>query len=162
VNRICKVELTDVYVHKHQDLSPEDANKGLSKMSIDICKAFYRKLATNGVVFTMEVFRTIKATYYRTALDFVESFRKDAVMNGLKLDVHKEESTVELFAENLMKAGQLFLEYPMETPFVPSWNRVISANPNIHRQLARAVHQDMESFGYSPMSNAEALERHVA
>jgi len=162
VNRICQVELTDVYDHKHQDLSPEDVNKGLSKMSIDICKAFYRKLATNGVVFTNELFRTIKATYYRTALDFVESFRKDAVMNGLKLDIHKEESTVELFAENLMKAGQQFLEYPMETPFVPSWNRVLSANPTIHQQLAQAVHDDMESFGHAPLTEAEDLERHFA
>ena len=147
VNRICQVELTDVYDHKHQDLSAEDVNKGLSKMSVDICKALYRKLATNGVVFSTELFRTIKATYYRTALDFVEAFAKDAKINGLALDTHKEEATVELFAENLMKAGQYFLDNSMDAPFIPSWNRVLSAMPNINHELAEAVHQDMKSFG---------------
>lgn len=161
VNRICQVELADVYDHKHQDLSPEDINKGLSKMSVDICKALYRKLATNGVVFSMELFRTIKATYYRTALDFVEAFAKDANINGMKLDTHKEETTVELFAENLMKAGQHFLENPMDAPFIPSWNRVLSAMPMVNHELAEAVHADMKAFGKSA-PNQEPSQLQVA
>ena len=156
VNRICQVELADVYDHKHQDLSADDVCKGLSKMSFDIGKAFYRKLATNGVVFTTELIRTIKASYYRTALDFVESFSKDAIMNGLTVDTHQEESTVELFAENLMKAGHHFLDHPMEAPFIPSWNRVVSAMPDIHRQMTRAVEEDMEAYG-RPMKKAPQL-----
>ncbi len=148
VNRICQVELADVYDHKHQDLSQRDANKGLSKMAFDISKAFYRKLATNGVVFTSELIRTIKATYYRTALDFVEAFGKDAVMNGLTLDAHKEESSVELFAENVMNAGNHFLENPMDAPFISSWNRVYSALPEIPGKLEEAVQKDMDTFGH--------------
>ena len=161
VNRICQVELADVYDHKHQDLSPEDINKGLSKMSVDICKALYRKLATNGVVFSMELFRTIKATYYRTALDFVEAYSKDANINGMKIDTHKEETTVELFAENLMKAGQHFLENPMDAPFIPSWNRVLSAMPNVNHELADAVHADMKAHG-KPLSSEEKSQLQVA
>ena len=37
-NRLCQVDIADTYDHKHQDLSPEDAAQGLSKMSTDICK----------------------------------------------------------------------------------------------------------------------------
>ncbi|MEK9863484.1 MAG: glycosyl transferase, partial [Verrucomicrobiota bacterium] len=118
--------------------------------------AFYRKLATNGVVFTSELIRTIKASYYRIALDFVESFTKDATINGLTLDTHQEESTVELFAENLMKAGHHFLDHPMEAPFIPSWNRVASAMPDIHQQVVRAVEKDMEVHG-RPMKKATEL-----
>ena len=40
-------------------------------MSIDISKALFRKLATRGVTFNTETFRSLKATYYRIALDFV-------------------------------------------------------------------------------------------
>src|SRR5690606_26444071 len=58
-NRLCQVDIADVYDHKHQDLSPEDASRGLSKMSVDIAKALFRKLATNGEVFSNEKFRTI-------------------------------------------------------------------------------------------------------
>lgn len=145
-NRICQADIADSYDHKHQDLSPEDTAKGLSKMSIDICKALFRKLATNGVVFNSETFRAIKATYFRIALDFVETYYNDAQMNGLTLDVHSEEAAIEMFAENVLIAGQDFLENPMETPFIPSWNRVLSALPDIQDELIAAVHADMQEY----------------
>ena len=141
-NRICQVDIADVYDHKHQDLSADNAQAGLSRMSTDITKAVVRKLATQGEVFSLETFRTLKATYYRVALDFVERFYNDALMNGLSIDRHKEEKAVELFAENIMRAGETFLSNPMETPFMPSWNRVISAIPDILDHLYEAVEQD--------------------
>ncbi|GAA3961014.1 glycosyl transferase [Allohahella marinimesophila] len=143
-NKLCQVDIADAYDHKHQDLSPDDASQGLSKMSIDICKAIFRKLATNGTVFSPETFRTIKATYFRMALDFVETYRNDAEMNGLKLDVHKEEQAVELFARNIMDAGSHFLANPMEAPFINSWNRVTSALPDIFERFEAAVEADMQ------------------
>ena len=145
-NRICQADIADIYDHKHQELSPEDAAKGLSRMSIDICKALYRKLATNGVVFNAETFRAIKATYFRIALDFVETYYNDAQMNGLSLDIHAEEAAIELFAENILNAGHHFLENPMETPFIPSWNRVDSALPELPQELIAAVELDMQQF----------------
>ena len=81
------------------------------------------------------------------ALDFIETYRNDAEINGLKLDVHAEEQAVELFAGNIMKAGNQYLENPMETPFIPSWNRVVSAFPGVMTQLAQAVELDMAEFG---------------
>lgn len=145
-NRLCQVDIADSYDHKHQDLSADDATAGLSKMSTDICKALFRKLATNGEVFSNEKFRTIKATYYRIALDFIESYQNDAIINGLKFDRHFEEQAVELFAQNLMGAGAYFLDNPMDTPFIPSWNRVISAIPNIMERLQEAVELDNKEF----------------
>ena len=68
-NLICQIDLADAYDHKHQDLSTEDDSKGLSRMSIDIIKTLIRKLATQGNSFSLETFRSIKATYYRSALD---------------------------------------------------------------------------------------------
>jgi glucosyl-3-phosphoglycerate synthase len=145
-NRLCQVDIADTYDHKHQDLSPEDASRGLSKMSIDISKALFRKLATNGEIFSNEKFRTIKATYYRIALDFIETYQSDAVINGLSFDRHKEEKAVELFAQNVMLAGAYFLDNPMDTPFIPSWNRVASAIPDIKDQLMEAVELDNEEY----------------
>ena len=50
-NQICQVDVADTYDHKHQDLSLEDRSCGLSKMSCDITKSLYRKMATQGQVF---------------------------------------------------------------------------------------------------------------
>lgn len=141
-NRLCQVDIADIYDHKHQDLSQDDSNKGLSRMSVDIAKALFRKLATNGEVFSPEKFRSIKATYYRIALDFIDSYQNDAVINGLSYDRHMEEESVELFASNIMEAGEHFLDKPMDKPFIPSWNRVISAIPDILDQLREAVEED--------------------
>lgn len=145
-NRICQVDIADNYDHKHQVMSVDNDQQGLSKMSVDISKALFRKLATSGHVFTSETFRTIKASYFRIALDFVETYRNDAIINGLTLDIHAEESAVELFAENIIKAGNRFLEKPMETPFIPTWNRVMSAIPDILPQLHAAVEADRQEF----------------
>ncbi|MFT5572985.1 MAG: glucosyl-3-phosphoglycerate synthase [Cryomorphaceae bacterium] len=145
-NRICQADIADKYDHKHQEMSPEDIESGLSKMSIDICKALFRKLATNGVVFNAETFRAIKATYFRIALDFVETYYNDAQMNGLDLDIHAEEAAIEMFAQNVLHAGEDFLQNPMETPFIPSWNRVASALPNIQDELIAAVDADMQEY----------------
>ncbi len=145
-NRLCQVDIADIYDHKHQDLSADNDDGGLSKMSIDISKAVFRKLATYGVVFNKETFRSIKASYFRIALDFVETYKNDAEINGLKLDIHQEESAVELFSKNIMKAGKRFLDNPMETPFIASWSRVQSAIPDIFEQLQEAVEADFEEF----------------
>lgn len=145
-NRICQVEIADFYDHKHQELSVEDASRGLSRMSLDITKSLIRKLAIQGVVFNQETFRTLKATYYRIALDYVESYRRDAIMNGLAFDTHLEEQAVELFATNVMEAGRQYLERPMDAPFMPTWARVVSAMPDIFERLKSAVEEDHAEF----------------
>ncbi len=141
-NRICQVEIADRYDHKHQPVSEDNPKAGLSKMSIDISRAIFTKMASNGVIFSQETFRSIKATYFRFALDFVEQYHSDAVMNGLLLDRHQEEEIVDLFAQNVYKAGEMLLQRPMETAFIPTWKRVISAIPDFAEKLFEAVELD--------------------
>ncbi|MGJ8697422.1 MAG: glycosyl transferase [Verrucomicrobiaceae bacterium] len=145
-NKVCQVDIADRYDHKHQDVSADDQSKGLSKMSVDICKLLFRKLATEGEVLNKALFRAVKAAYFRNALDFVERYKNDAVMNGLSVDVHAEEEAVELFAQNIIDAGKSYLESPMERPFIPSWSRVTSAVPDIFPRLIEAVEADQEEF----------------
>ncbi len=147
---VCQVEIADNYDHKHQPVSAEDAATGLNRMSVDICKAIFRKLAADGTVFTPNVFRTLKATYYRRALDMVEVYEHDAVMNGLALDRHAEEKSIELFAENIMHAGQIFLDTPHETPFIPNWSRVNAAAPELLHELNTLVAADEQEFSPEP------------
>ncbi|VDZ63125.1 Uncharacterised protein [Serratia odorifera] len=112
-------------------------------MAADITKALYRKLAIQGVNVTADSFRVLRATYYRTALDMIDAFEHDAKMNGLTFDRHSEESAVELFSNVISHAGQAFTENPGENkPFVPSWNRVQSAFPDILQRLYAAVEED--------------------
>lgn len=171
-NQLCQVDVADAYDHKHQDLSLEDRTRGLSKMSCDITKSLYRKMATQGQVFSREQIRTLKATYYRIALDLVDSYHSDATINGLQFDRHIEGSAVEVFAENILNAGEEFLDpsASMDAPFMPSWKRVIAAIPDILHQLSQAVDEDHHEFGEGVPSRAmppgrrarQSVELHVS
>ncbi len=143
---VCQVEISDAYDHKHQELSLDEAEAGLNRMSTDICKAIFRKLAADGTVFTPNVFRTLKATYYRSALDLLDSYCSDAKMNGMVIDRHSEERSIELFAENIMRAGHMFLDNPHETPFIPTWNRVHAADPNFLADMNEAAQADEAEY----------------
>ena len=141
-NRICQVDIANAYDHKHQRVSFDDPSTGLHKMSLDITKALYRKLAIGGAVLSPEIFRTIKAGYYRLALDQVERYSHVAAMNGLDFDSHAEERLVEVFAQTIMEAGDDYLGHPMESPFIASWARVQSAVPDAFHLIHEAVEAD--------------------
>lgn len=141
-NRICQAEICDIYDHKHQSLSSESADNGLSKMSTDIIKSLFRKLAIQGHTFSNETMRTIKASYYRFALDAIDKYKADAAFNALEIDLNYEEKAVELFAENVMRAGDSFAYEPMAIPFMPTWSRVTSACPDFLYQLRVAIKED--------------------
>ena len=141
-NVICQVDLSDAYDHKHQDVSEDDKTKGLCKMSIDIILSVFRKLAISGKIISDDQIRTIKATYLRTAFDIIEMYKHDAVLNGLNYNVHQEEQTVELFAQNIIEAGMQYTDNPDATPFVPRWNRVKYAVPGILDEIKAAVEAD--------------------
>lgn len=141
-NQVCQVDIADNYDHKHQALNTEDQQGGLVKMAREIAKSLFRKLATEGISFSPEDFRAIKAAYFRIALDCSEQYYADAIINGLIYDRHGEESSIELFAQSIMEAGEHFLDNPHEAPFIPNWNRVFSAIPDFNLQLLDAVAAD--------------------
>ncbi len=143
-SRICQVDIADAYDHKHQPVSEDNRSGGLHRMANDISKALFRKLAIEGIVITNSMLRTLKACYYRTALDVVDHYHNDAVMSGLDLDRHQEEATVELFSRVVLAAGDEFLNRPDEAPFIHNWSRVRSALPDIFDQILGAVEGDNE------------------
>ena len=52
-----------------------------------------------------------------------------------------------MLAEVIMSAGQHYLDNPLESPFIPSWQRVESAMGDIFEQLSAAVEDDLNDAG---------------
>ena len=140
--RVCQVDIAANYDHKHQALSADDASKGLMKMTIDICKSIFRTLASEGVVFSDGLFKSLLVAYLRQAEDTIMKYEADAAINGLKFDRHEEAMAVEAFTKAIGMATQVFMENPMTTPLIPNWNRVTSAIPGIFEMLQKAVDED--------------------
>jgi len=142
LRRVCQADLSDNYEHKHQPLTLEDPNKGLLKMGTDIAKTLFRTMASRGYTLTKEFFISLKASYLRIAQDLIARYEYDSAINGLTFDRHKEGSSAEAFTQCIMSAGEQFLETPIEVPYIPNWNRVISAVPDIFELLIQAVEED--------------------
>ncbi|MDH4232452.1 MAG: glycosyl transferase [Nitrospirota bacterium] len=142
IRRVCQVDIAENYEHKHQILSPEDASKGLNKMCVDICKSVFRTLASEGIVFSEGFFKTLVATYVRTAQDMLKRYEDDAAINGLLFDRHDESLAVETFTEGIKKAAEIIMEDPLGVPLIASWDRVTSAIPDILSRIRKAVDDD--------------------
>ena len=140
--RICQVDIAETYEHKHQVLSSEDPEKGLMRMTVDICKSIFRTLASEGVIFSDGFFKTLQVAYLRMAEDTIMKYEADAAINGLIFDRHEEAKAVEAFTRGITIAAQTFMENPMGTPLIPNWNRVTSAIPGILDMLKKAVDED--------------------
>ncbi len=142
LKRICQVELSDNYDHKHQDLSDADASRGLHRMVVDIASSLIRNLASYGVEFDAGFLNTLTAAYVRTAQDAIASYNDDALLNGLQFDRHEEEVAVETFTRALRAAGLGFVRDPLGVPQIPNWNRVTSALPEFLDELRESVETD--------------------
>lgn len=138
VPRICQVELTGRYDHKHQNIG-ESHEEGLLKMVSDIARTFFTHLAGQGFVLTDEFYNTLKLTYMMHARDFVDAYENLAKMQGeLTFDLHSELSAVELFARAIERALGDFRSHSFGSPLIPDWRRVDVAMDGVTRALVEA------------------------
>jgi len=86
--------------------------------------------------------RTLIINYQRTAGDAAKRYRDDAEFNGLTFDYHLETVMVEAFTRAIQIAGKEFMDDPLYSPLIPSWNRVVSAIPEFLGRLKAAVDKD--------------------
>ena len=142
VRRVCQVDIAENYEHKHQVLSPDDVSKGLQKMCIDISKSIFRTLASEGIIFSDGFFKTLIATYVRTAQDMLKRYEDDAAVNVLVFDRHEESLAVETFTEGIKVASEIIMKDPLGVPLISSWDRVESALPDILNMVRNAVEED--------------------
>jgi glucosyl-3-phosphoglycerate synthase len=142
--RICQVEIAERYDHKHQELSPEDADKGLNRMARDVGTHLLRTLAAAGVVLSEGLFKSLIAAYQREAEDAVADSYAVAMINGLRYDRHEEEVDVQTFARSLRVAIDDFLADPAGPPLVPNWARVWAGVPEAGPMLRAAVAEGAE------------------
>lgn len=139
-SRICQIELTDRYDHKHQTVGSE-SEKGLYKMASDIARTFFTHLASNGVSLNTELFRTIRLTYLKHAREMVGIYESLAEMYDKRIgfDFHEELKTVEIFAKAIDSGVVDFNDQHFGSPLIPDWKRVESAIDGILPDLVSAV-----------------------
>jgi len=139
---VCQVELAESFDHKHRELSPDDAGKGLHKMSIDIARCIFRNVAAEGLRLDHGLFDTLVSAYGREAGETIRHYHADAEINALRYDRHEEELAVATFLRSIRSAAREYTEDPLGKPLIPNWNRVESALPEFLDELRVAVEED--------------------
>jgi len=152
LRRICQADLAETYEHKHQALSADDPEAGLLKMCVDITKALFRNLASEGVVLSESDLKTLRAVYLQAAQEAIRRYQDDAAINSLLFDRHEERMAVDAFLRGIKLATEKFLEDPLGVPMISSWSRVAAAVPDIFDRLIDAVEQD---HAWQPAVEAE-------
>jgi len=139
--KIAQIDLVPNYEHKHQDISTEDASKGLHRMVVDIAKFYFTYMRSHGVAMDDAFVDMMLHTYYDNALKFIKAYSDDADVNDLIYDRYQEELTVRHFRAFLWTAWEQS-KGPHEAKLLPSWNRVNYSLPEISDQLLKAVEAD--------------------
>jgi glucosyl-3-phosphoglycerate synthase len=139
--KIAQIDLVPNYEHKHQDLSQEDANKGLHRMVVDIAKFYLTYMRSHGVALDDAFVDMILHSYYENALKFIKQYSDDAAVNGLAFDRYQEELMARYFRGFLWTAWENS-KGPHEATSIPSWNRVFYSLPEICGNLLEAVEAD--------------------
>ncbi|BAI79683.1 conserved hypothetical protein [Deferribacter desulfuricans SSM1] len=142
INRICQVEVLDVYEHKHNTLNKNEPNKGLLRMATDIAKTLFRVLSQEGIVLSEALFKSLISTYFQQARYAIESYNALAMLNGVPFDRHSEIAAVEAFTQAIVNAKNEFLENPIGIRLISPWVRVDSALPDFAEELVKAVEED--------------------
>ncbi|GJQ58964.1 MAG: glycosyl transferase [Candidatus Scalindua sp. AMX11] len=141
--KIAQIDLVPNYEHKHQDISLEDAKKGLHRMVVDIAKFYFTYMRSHGVAMDDAFVDMMLHTYYENALKFIKCYSDDADVNDLVYDRYQEELTVRHFRAFLWTAWEES-KGPHEAKLLPSWNRVYYSLPDISEHLLKAVESDNE------------------
>jgi glucosyl-3-phosphoglycerate synthase len=142
---ICQSELCENYDHKHQELSARDAERGLNKMAADIARAFFQRMAAEGIKLDAGLFDTLMSAYMRQAEDTLRFYAADSALNGLKYPRHEEETAVATFVRSIRLASKQLQHDPLGAPLISNWNRVESALPDFLDELREAVRLDNEA-----------------
>jgi len=142
LKRICQVEIAHQYDHKHQSLSARDATTGLHKMVMDITVNVLKNLASEGVVLSEGVLKTIQKHYLKIAEDIIANYHAVAMINGLEFDRHEEETYVETFYQALINSCNHFLTDLVGPRMLPNWNRITSVYPDFLDDMREIVAAD--------------------
>lgn len=139
--KIVQIDLAQNYEHRHQDISIENAERGLHRMVIDISKFYLTYMRSHGVFLNDAFVDMMLHTYYQNALRFIRKYSYDAEVNNLNYNLYDEEALARFFRGLLWTAWEQS-RGPHEAKLIPSWNRIFYCIPDIYTHLFQAVEAD--------------------
>jgi glucosyl-3-phosphoglycerate synthase len=135
--RVCQVEVSEVYEHKHKPLSADDAQQGLHRMAVEVGAALLRAVGADTPGRSPLFFDGLETCYLQIASHLVGRYRADARLNGLTFDEDAERRAVGVFARSIGPAAHRAQDAAL--PSLPAWREVEATYPRALERLREVV-----------------------
>ncbi len=132
----------DPFDHKHQDASPQDPEKGLNRMAIDIVTTLMNAIIIEeGLEISETFFRDLAVTYQAVAEEQVKKYSDDAGFSNLKYNRDNEEYLIKnVFRNSILHAGEaLTSPYRISEKFLRYVNSYPEFKPHLDQGLAETI-----------------------
>jgi glucosyl-3-phosphoglycerate synthase len=133
LNRVCQVEVADVYEHKHKPLSAGCAAEGLHRMAVEVGAALVRAAAPASTSGSAAFVSRVESRYRQIATQILSRYRADARLNGLAFDDTCEHQAISVFAGALTPACAMASE--AQSTCLAPWRDIEQAFPRVLDRL---------------------------
>ncbi|WP_448381786.1 hypothetical protein [Desulfosoma sp.] len=144
-NTIAQVEIShEPFDHKHQPVSPDDKDRGLHKMGIDIVTTLLSALVIEeGLEISDHFIRDLTLTYLNVADTLIKMYADNAAFCGLDYDPDQEEAMVHgVFKNAILYAGDLLLSpYRLADRFASFVGSQPAFQPYVASGLIQTIHE---------------------
>lgn len=136
-SRVCQVEVSETYEHKHKPLSADNAEQGLHRMAVEVGAALIRAVSREERVAASLFIDCLTTCYRQIAGQMVTRYRADASLNGLTYDEEAERRAVAVFSGAIAAATRR-AEEPAAAN-LPAWRDVEAVAPRALDRLRDLV-----------------------
>jgi glucosyl-3-phosphoglycerate synthase len=139
-SRMCQVEVTGLYEHKHKPVAAADPAQGLHRMAVEVGAALLRASPVSEQLRDRRWLRSLIHGYRATAFELASRHRADAHLNALRYDEKAEREAITVFSAALPQAAHA-AAWAGRDAWLPSWHDVEQALPGTLARLARVVEE---------------------
>jgi glucosyl-3-phosphoglycerate synthase len=136
-SRVCQVEVSETYEHKHKPLSADNADQGLHRMAVEVGAALIRAVSQEERVAASLFVDALTTCYRQIAGQLVTRYRADASLNALSFDEEAEQHAVSVFAGAIPAAARRAHEPAAAS--LPAWRDVEAVFPRALDRLRDLV-----------------------
>ncbi|MBN2568779.1 MAG: hypothetical protein JXB42_05055 [Deltaproteobacteria bacterium] len=145
-NNICQVQFSmEPFDHKHQPVSPDDKERGLYKMAIDIVTTIFSSLVIEeGLEISDYFIQDLTITYLNVANELIKKYADNSNFSSLTYDRNAEEAMVRgIFKDAILDAGDyLTSPYRLTERFL----RMIVSDKRFHKYIDDGLDKDLLAY----------------
>ncbi len=137
--RICQVEITDFYEHKHRQINNKNNSLSLSNTVLKISLLLFYYLDQKNEIFTKDFNQSLLNLYWIHANRAIKQYKALSIFNNISYSVNQEFETIKIFYKTIDNALEQYSKSIEKMKFMKSWNSINTTNSSFLERLVNIV-----------------------